>query len=166
MQKLNINSGNNINNINQDNFKKFDGAKILQEAEQHCVFCSIINHESEQLIYEDENVVAFKDINQASAKYHMLVCPKKHIINVNYLEKKDIELLNQIEKIGQKVIQKLFPGEEYRFGFHKPPMVSVDHLHLHVFVLPIKNNFINLIQYGNLLHSVQSVREDIQQINK
>jgi len=45
----------------------------------NCIFCRIIKGEiPSSKVYEDENVVAFKDINPA-APVHVLVVPKQHI---------------------------------------------------------------------------------------
>ena len=47
-----------------------------------CLFCKIIKGEIPSTkVYEDENVLAFKDINPA-APIHILVVPKQHIENV------------------------------------------------------------------------------------
>ena len=44
-----------------------------------CVFCKIIKGEiPSEKVYEDDEIIAFKDINPA-APIHILVIPKKHI---------------------------------------------------------------------------------------
>ena len=44
-----------------------------------CVFCKIIKGEiPSEKVYEDEDVMAFKDINPVTP-IHILVIPKKHI---------------------------------------------------------------------------------------
>jgi histidine triad (HIT) family protein len=49
---------------------------------EDCIFCKIINKEiPSSIIYEDEEVLAFKDINP-QAPVHILVIPKKHISSV------------------------------------------------------------------------------------
>ena len=51
---------------------------------EDCIFCKIIKGEIPSTkIYEDENVLAFKDINPA-APIHILVVPKQHIENVHF----------------------------------------------------------------------------------
>lgn len=41
-----------------------------------CIFCKIVNKEiASNIVYEDEKVVAFHDINP-QAPYHILVVPK------------------------------------------------------------------------------------------
>ena len=45
--------------------------------EENCLFCKIVNKEiPASLVYEDEDVVAFKDINP-QAPVHLLFIPKK-----------------------------------------------------------------------------------------
>ena len=46
---------------------------------EDCIFCKIIKGEvPSEKVYEDESVLAFKDIEPA-APIHVLVIPKKHI---------------------------------------------------------------------------------------
>lgn len=47
-----------------------------------CIFCKIANHEIESsYIYEDDLVVAFKDLNP-QAPVHVLIVPKAHFDNI------------------------------------------------------------------------------------
>ena len=57
-----------------------DGGNI-----KRCVFCNIIHgKESCRFVYEDENYFCFKTIRPATEN-HFLVCPKKHVQNINSL---------------------------------------------------------------------------------
>ncbi|KDO61458.1 hypothetical protein CISIN_1g034907mg [Citrus sinensis] len=39
--------------------------------------------------------------------------------------------------VGQELLQQDAPqSNQYRFGFHQPPLNSVNHLHLHCLALP------------------------------
>lgn len=43
-----------------------------------CIFCKIANKEiNSEIVYENESVVAFKDLNPRT-KIHLLIVPKKH----------------------------------------------------------------------------------------
>jgi len=72
---------------------------------EECIFCKIIKGEiPSEKVYEDEEILAFKDINPA-APIHILVIPKKHIATLldvskedNYLIAKIYEVINQIAK--------------------------------------------------------------------
>lgn len=73
----------------------------------NCIFCKIIKKEiPAKVIYEDENVLAFEDINPV-APIHVLVIPKKHIetlVDVNENNSKDIAYCYEaISKISRKM---------------------------------------------------------------
>ena len=60
---------------------------------EDCIFCKIINREiPSEIVYEDEAVIAFKDINP-QAPIHILVIPKKHVKSLLELEEEDRELI-------------------------------------------------------------------------
>ena len=60
---------------------------------EDCVFCKIIKGEiPSEKVYEDEDILAFNDIDPA-APIHVLVIPKKHIENIMEIEKEDNELM-------------------------------------------------------------------------
>ncbi|KAL3598632.1 hypothetical protein D5086_006550 [Populus alba] len=86
----------------------------------------------------DDKVVAFQDINP-SAFRHFLVIPVEHIPTVNDLQKRDEDysLVNHMLNVGKTLLHQDAPqSKDYRFGFHRPPFNSVDHLHLHCLALP------------------------------
>ncbi|ACL70025.1 histidine triad nucleotide-binding protein [Halothermothrix orenii] len=71
-----------------------------------CIFCKIANGEMDtDLVYEDEKVVAFKDINP-QAPVHLLIVPRKHIPTLLDLEKSDEELIGHIYKIASKLARE------------------------------------------------------------
>ncbi|CAG8575365.1 13683_t:CDS:2, partial [Acaulospora morrowiae] len=111
----------------------------------NCIFCKIAsgNDASTTLLYNDESVVAFKDISPA-AEHHFLVIPKKHIKNINELKKDDNELVKNMKETGLKLIseklgesQSSITSTEYLIGFVSPPFNSVAHMHMHVLTKPI-----------------------------
>lgn len=54
-----------------------------------CIFCKIVKGEiPSEIVYQDDQVVAFKDINP-EAPVHLLIVPKKHIPSVVQLSKED-----------------------------------------------------------------------------
>ncbi|XP_031347360.1 histidine triad nucleotide-binding protein 3 [Photinus pyralis] len=98
-----------------------------------CIFCNIISgkHPNE-LIYEDEELVIFKDIKPA-AEHHYLAVTKRHIKNVNELTTNDKELVEKLMEVGKRVLQELGADvNDLRMGFHVPPFNSISHLHLHL----------------------------------
>ena len=73
---------------------------------EDCIFCKIINKEiPSEIVYEDEKVIAFKDINPA-APIHILVVPKKHIETLLDVSKEDkdsfIDFINQVDSTNKE----------------------------------------------------------------
>ena len=61
-----------------------------------CIFCKIIKGEiPSNKVYEDEEILAFKDINPA-APIHILVIPKKHIKSLIEVKEEDQEIIGKI----------------------------------------------------------------------
>ena len=55
-----------------------------------CIFCKIVDKKiPAQVVFENENVVAFKDINP-NAKIHLLFVHKKHTENINEMVRHDV----------------------------------------------------------------------------
>ena len=72
-----------------------------------CLFCKIINKEiPSNIIFEDEQVVAFKDINPV-APVHVLIIPKKHISDLTALEPQDAGVIGHIFMTAKKLAVKL-----------------------------------------------------------
>jgi len=61
-----------------------------------CLFCRIIRKEiPASVVYEDEHVLAFNDINP-QAPMHVLVIPNKHIATVNDIGPADREVVGHL----------------------------------------------------------------------
>ncbi|KAJ8588256.1 HIT-like protein [Rhizopogon salebrosus TDB-379] len=106
-----------------------------------CIFCGAYstNRSEFNIVWEDEEFVAFRDINP-SAQHHIQLIPKTHIESVKELSKKDVDMLRRMEEIGQSILDMFnAPVSRRKMGFHIPPFNSVNHLHLHVQVLPYKS---------------------------
>ncbi|GMT09996.1 hypothetical protein PFISCL1PPCAC_1293 [Pristionchus fissidentatus] len=109
-----------------------------------CKFCEIARHKKELHLRESENCIVIRDI-KPKAPQHFLVIPKVHIAKPTDLTMADRDLLKEMERIGREYlrIELKEKGEAdtvedmLRVGFHWPPMVRVNHLHLHV-IYPIK----------------------------
>jgi len=100
-----------------------------------CLFCKIARKEVlSDVIYEDDDFFAFKDINP-KAPIHFLIIPRKHIPSINQMEAKDKELIGKLFLIVQKITkdQGVF-GKGYRLIINvgKDAGQAVDHLHLHL----------------------------------
>ncbi|KAJ6225692.1 hypothetical protein RDWZM_004237 [Blomia tropicalis] len=87
-----------------------------------------------KFIYEDEQCVAFDDINP-TAKVHFLVIPRKPISQVSTATEEDEKLLGHLMIVANKVaIQKGMGEDGYRLVVNngRHGCQSVYHLHIHV----------------------------------
>ena len=101
---------------------------------ENCIFCKIANKEIGNLIYENDYVVAFDDLNPV-APIHSLVIPKKHIANIEDLKEEDLVYISEIHKAIKEVAQIKGVNETgYRIisNCGKDAGQSVMHLHYHV----------------------------------
>ncbi|KAG0198341.1 hypothetical protein BGX28_008236 [Mortierella sp. GBA30] len=58
-----------------------------------CKFCDIATGSTgDQIVYQDEEMVAFYDIRPA-AQTHILIIPRKHIVSVQTVDMSDYQLL-------------------------------------------------------------------------
>ena len=101
-----------------------------------CIFCKIANKEIDSnLIYEDESVVAFSDINP-QAPTHILVVPKKHIGSINDFQEVDKDLAAHIlVDVVPKLVKDLKIDESgYRVVINtgEEGGQTVPHLHVHL----------------------------------
>ncbi|MBR2860722.1 MAG: histidine triad nucleotide-binding protein [Clostridia bacterium] len=99
-----------------------------------CIFCKIVAGEiPSKKVYEDEQVLAFFDINPASP-VHILVIPKKHIESAVALTEEDNALIAHIFK----VIGIIAKEQKLNNGFRLVSNVGADggqtvkHLHFHI----------------------------------
>lgn len=95
-----------------------------------CIFCKIASGEvKSEKILEDENFVAFKDINP-QAPFHILIIPKKHITELSDLEGDIFKFTEKAaEKIGLKNKEK---GFRLVLNYGKDSGQEIEHLHIHL----------------------------------
>ncbi len=100
-----------------------------------CIFCKIIAGEiPSKKIYEDDELLAFHDVNPA-APLHFLVIPKKHIPNIMELDEADAALMGKILFKGQELAAELGcaeNGARFVINCKSDGGQTVDHIHLHV----------------------------------
>ena len=100
---------------------------------ENCIFCKIINKEiPTNLIFENDNFVAFNDI-KPKAKIHILIVPKKHIESIKTIEDSDKDLMGELLLVAKKIAkEKNMEGYELIFNVGREGGQLIDHLHLHL----------------------------------
>lgn len=98
------------------------------------IFKRIIDKEiPAEIVYEDEQCLAFKDIAPA-APVHVLVIPKKEIASVRDLADEDAELVGHLWKVIRDLAERLQLDNGYRVVVNcgADGGQEVDHLHFHL----------------------------------
>lgn len=102
---------------------------------EDCIFCKIVKGIlPSDFLFEDEDLVVFKDINPL-APVHLLIVPKKHIRSINDLEEADAGLVGRLiltarDMAGKMAVNK--SGYRLFFNVEKGGGQEVFHLHLHL----------------------------------
>ncbi|MCL5269830.1 MAG: histidine triad nucleotide-binding protein [bacterium] len=100
-----------------------------------CLFCKIVRGEiPAKLAYQDEDYVAFHDINP-QAPTHILIIPRKHIRTLNDLEPDDAQLVGGMLLLAGRLAAErgiAAPGYRAVFNCNAGAGQSVWHVHLHL----------------------------------
>lgn len=102
---------------------------------EECFFCKIVNKEEPtEIIYEDENILAFKDTHPL-APIHILIIPKKHIAQISDIKEEDQALMGKIILTAKEIADSLDISKSgykllFRVGQHGGQ--EVPHVHLHL----------------------------------
>jgi len=100
----------------------------------NCLFCNIINGEiPSTLIYEDDKVVAFNDVNP-QAPIHFLVIPKEHIQSIDSISHNNKELMGHLLLVATKIAKDKGLDTGYRIvnNCGEDGGQTVGHIHFHV----------------------------------
>ncbi len=101
----------------------------------NCLFCRIIERKvPAKIVYEDERVLAFEDINP-QAPIHVLVIPRKHISTSLEIKDEDNELIGYLFQIANKIAadRKIAErGFRLVMNCNREAGQSVFHIHLHL----------------------------------
>lgn len=99
-----------------------------------CLFCRIAAGEiPTDFVYEDDDVVAFRDINP-QASVHILVVPRRHVPDLTAAAE-DSDLIGRVVSVVAKVAaDQGVDRSGYRSVVNTGPdaQQSVQHLHVHV----------------------------------
>lgn len=102
---------------------------------EDCLFCKIVNREvPAEIVYENEKVIAFKDINPA-APVHILVIPKRHYASLNDVRIEEMGIIEHIFKEIPKIAESQGIKESgYRIIMNcgKDSGQEVKHIHFHI----------------------------------
>lgn len=104
-------------------------------ANDRCLFCRIISGEiPAKKIFEDDQVVAFNDINPQSP-VHVLVIPRKHIASLDDLNEEDAGAIGMtLVRVAEIARGLQLSGQGYRVvaNHGEDAGQTVFHIHFHL----------------------------------
>jgi len=100
-----------------------------------CLFCKIIAREiPASIVYEDDHVLAFNDINPQGPT-HVLVVPKRHLATLNDLTPGDDQIVGELVRRAAAIAaERGIAAGGYRtvFNTNRDAGQTVFHIHLHL----------------------------------
>lgn len=100
-----------------------------------CLFCKVVAGDvPARIIYEDDRVVAFRDI-KPQAPLHVLIVPRQHIATLNDLTEADDPLVGELLRRAAVIAREHGVADRgYRtvFNCQAEAGQTVFHIHLHV----------------------------------
>jgi histidine triad (HIT) family protein len=100
-----------------------------------CLICKIIAREiPASVVYEDEHVLAFNDINPQGPT-HVLVVPKRHIATLNDLAPADDAIVGELVRRAAAIAKERgidASGFRTVFNTNRGAGQTIFHIHLHL----------------------------------
>lgn len=102
----------------------------------NCIFCKMVaNQIPITVVYEDDDVLAFNDINP-KAPVHVIVIPKKHISSHNEITDEDSHIIAKMHLAINKITKTLNISESgYKVLNNCGPDGGQEVMHLHFHIL-------------------------------
>ena len=98
------------------------------------IFSKIIRGElPADKVFENDRIVAFKDINP-SAPIHILIVPKKEILDLQSVTTEDLPLIGEVVIVAQTLAERFEITDGYRLITNNGASAgqTVFHLHFHL----------------------------------
>lgn len=138
-----------------------------------CIFCNIINKKSEaEIIFEDENIVAFLDIQPINYG-HTLVVSKKHYDNILTVPKDELAEIMKATQFIAGAVKRSVNADGFNVISNNgdPAGQTVYHFHFHIiprfaedFTFKPRTKNYNpgaMSDFGKIIRSVISKYKDI-----
>ena len=107
---------------------------------ENCIFCKIVKGElPSQKVYENEKILAFKDINPAT-NGHTLVIPKNHCENIFDIDVDDLIEVNKAILCIIDELKKDYDFEDVNILSNNGKLAGQCVFHYHVHVVPRYEN--------------------------
>ena len=110
----------------------------MHTTDPNCIFCKIVRGEIPcKKVYEDDDVLAFHDI-QPLADVHFMLVPKKHIASLYQATMDDAPVLGRMLALAPALAKEQGAGDGFRtiINTGRVGQQEVQHIHIHVIAGP------------------------------
>jgi histidine triad (HIT) family protein len=110
----------------------------MQATDPDCIFCKIVRGEIPgRKVYEDDDVLAFHDI-QPIAPVHFMLVPKKHIPTLYAATPDDAPVLGKMLALAGRLAREQGASDGFRtiVNTGRVGQQEVQHIHIHVIAGP------------------------------
>lgn len=101
----------------------------------NCIFCRIIRGEIPcRKVYEDEDVIAFHDINPV-APVHFMIVPKEHVDSLAHVDGRHQAVLGKIMVLANRLAREQGCNDGFRTIINTGRVARQDVFHVHVHII-------------------------------
>lgn len=112
---------------------------------ENCIFCKIVRNEiPARIIYEDDDVIAFNDINPA-APVHFLIIPGIHIASLLDCEETHQILLGRMLLLAPEIAKEQGCTDGFRTIINTGRVGGQEVFHLHIHIIGGKSRLPGMI---------------------
>ena len=118
----------------------------------NCIFCKIVNGEiPSYTIYEDDIVKVFLDV-KPDCNGHMLVIPKKHIMDLDTMDDETFSHMLNVSKDMKKLLESKLHIDGLTLIQNNGDIQEVKHFHIHLKpYYRVKQELIDITNIYNIL---------------
>lgn len=139
----------------------------MSDLDPNCLFCKIIKGEvPSYTVFENDDVKAFLDIAQIT-RGHVLMVPKKHIVNFfDYTQADGARYLQYIPVIAQAIKRSNPKIKGMNISSNNGAVASQAVMHSHIHFIPRYTKWGDSIKVRSLSNADQYTEADYQEIAK
>ena len=105
------------------------------DSDPNCIFCKIVRGEiPSRKVYEDEDVLAFHDVNPRAPVHFMLV-PKHHVATLYDVDEDDAPAFGKIMTLAGRLAREQGANDGFRIIINTGRVGNQEVMHVHVHVL-------------------------------
>lgn len=129
-----------------------------------CLFCKIIKKEiPSKIIYEDDDLIAFLDINPTT-NGDTLIIPKKHYQDFLEIDNQILEKINNLSRNLYPIYQEKLHCDGLTLSSNLDYGQEIKHFHLH-FIPRYKNDGINHLANKDILKDLDEIQNILKDYN-